>query len=232
MDKDKNLSIKHWSLDDRPREKLLKKGIESLSDAELIAVLIGSGNRTESAVELSKKILASVDNNLNGLARLSVHDLMNNFSGIGEAKGISIVAALELGRRRKLTNVLNKKRIRSSKEAADILMPMLSDLGHEEFWVIFMNNKNMILDKQRVSMGGIDSTITDVRIILKKALDIFATSLVLVHNHPSGSKEPSKHDYAITRKMKSAGDALDIHLMDHIIVVHGDYFSFADEDKL
>ena len=226
-----SFSIKDWSQDDRPREKLRDKGKSTLSDAELVAILIGSGNRTESAVDLSKRILASVDNNLNALGKLSLKQLQK-FKGIGEAKAISIAAALELGRRRKLEEKSNNNKIESSRDVYDIMEPIIGDLPHEEFWILYLNNSNKILQKQQLSKGSITGTLVDVRLVLKQALEVSAVALVLCHNHPSGSLEPSNADTSITQKLKQVGQALDIAIVDHLIISELGYFSFADEGIL
>lgn len=226
-----SFSIKNWSEDDRPREKLLTKGRSALSDAELVAILIGSGSRSESAVSLSKRILASVEHNLMELGKLSVKDLMK-FKGIGEAKAVSIAAALELGRRRSGGDTLSRKRISSSDTAYQILQPIIGDLSHEEFWVIYLNNSNKVLDKKQLSKGGITGTVVDVRLALKTALELGAVAIVLGHNHPSGTLKPSQADKQITQKLKTAGESLDIKVLDHIIVTEKAYFSFADEGIL
>ncbi|MCF6365954.1 MAG: DNA repair protein RadC [Bacteroidales bacterium] len=231
MKKTPKTSIKNWAADDRPREKLLLKGIESLSDAELIAILIGSGNRSESAVELSKRILAESKNNLNELAKLSVTDLQK-FKGIGEAKAISIVAALELGKRRKISEVIEKKQIKSSKDVADIFSQKLGDLPYEEFWLIILNRANKIIELKKISAGGVSGTVTDVKIILKAAIEKTASGIIVCHNHPSGNVKPSNSDVNITKKLKAACEIVDISLLDHIIVSFSDFFSFADEKIL
>lgn len=220
--------ITNWSEDDKPREKLMLKGKSVLSDAELIAILIGSGSRNESAVDLSKRILASVDNNLNALGKLSLSQLMQ-FKGIGEAKAISIIAALELGRRRRGEDALELKKITSSKIIFEIMQPIIGELPHEEFWIIYMNNSNKVIAKSQLSKGGITGTLVDVRIVFKTALEMGATALILCHNHPSGTLIPSDADKQITRKLKLAGDSLEIKVLDHLIVTESSYFSFADE---
>jgi DNA repair protein RadC len=227
----KNLSIKEWSLEDRPREKLLNKGISTLSDAELIAIIIRMGTRDESAVELAKRILNSVENNLNELGKLTVDDLQK-YKGMGEAKAIGIVAALELGRRRKLTESMNRKQITSSRDIYDIFHPVLADLPNEEFWIILLNRSNKLIERQKISQGGISGTVTDVRIILKTALEKLASSIILCHNHPSGNPKPSESDISITNKIKESGKLMDINLIDHIIVTDGKYYSFADEGMI
>jgi len=226
-----SFSIKNWSQDDQPREKLLYKGKSALSDAELVAILIGSGNREESAVALCKRILANADNNLSELGKLSIKQLME-FKGIGEAKAISIVAALELGRRRRGEKALEKNKIASSASVFELMQPILGDLHHEEFWIIYLNNSNKVLQKNQLSKGGITGTMVDVRLVLKNALEIGATSIILVHNHPSGTLKPSAADKQLTLKLKTASESLDIKVLDHLIVTEKAYFSFADENLL
>ncbi|NKI33248.1 RadC family protein [Croceivirga thetidis] len=222
------LSIKNWANDDRPREKLLHKGRAVLSDAELIAILIGSGNRDESAVQLSKRILASVGNNLNELGKLSINQLMK-FKGIGEAKAIGIAAALEVGRRRRGEEIANVKKISSSRDAFELLQPILGELPHEEFWIIYLNNSNKILFKEQLSKGGITGTLVDVRLVMKQALEHGAVGLILAHNHPSSALKPSQADKQLTHKLKTAAEVLDIKVLDHLIITQKAYFSFADE---
>lgn len=224
----KHLNIKDWSVQDRPREKLLAQGRKALSDAELIAILIGSGSRNESAVDLSKRILASVNNNLVDLARLEVPDL-TKFKGIGEAKAISIVAALELGRRRKGTDKTIKSKITSSNDAYQALLPKLQDLNTEEFWVLMLNRQNEIIELKQISSGGVAGTVVDPKVIFKSALQFLASGIILSHNHPSGNLKPSKADIAITNKLKSAGESLEINVLDHLIISEQGYYSFADE---
>ena len=223
-----HFSIKKWAVDDRPREKLLKKGKLALSDSELIAILIGSGNRQESAVELSKRILASTKNNLSELGKLSVSDLCK-FKGIGEAKAIAIISALELGRRRRLENALERIKITSSRSVFELMQPIIGELPHEEFWIIYLNNSNKVIDKIQLSKGGITGTLVDVRLTLKKALELGAVAIILAHNHPSGTLKPSMADKNLTQKLKTASESLDIKVLDHIIVTEMSYFSFADE---
>lgn len=220
--------ITNWSEDDKPREKLMLKGKSVLSDAELIAILIGSGSRNESAVDLSKRILASVDHNLNALGKLSIAQLMN-FKGIGEAKAISIIAAMELGRRRRNEDVIVLTKITSSKTVFDLMQPIIGELPHEEFWVLFLNNSNKILFKAQLSKGGMTGTMVDVRIVFKLALEQNATSIILIHNHPSGKLQASDADIQITKKIKGAGLQLDIPVLDHIIITETGYYSFVDE---
>lgn len=222
------LSIKSWAEADRPREKLLAKGKSALSEAELIAILIGSGNTEESAVELSKKILSSVENNLVELGKLTVNDLCK-FKGIGEAKAISIIAALELGRRRNEQTTPERESITTSRQAFNLLHPILADLPHEEFWLIFLNRANKVIKKHPVSKGGVAGTVVDAKMIFKPAVEYLASSVILCHNHPSGNRTPSQEDIALTRKIKEAGRALDISVHDHIIIANDAYYSFADE---
>ena len=226
-----NLTIKTWAEEDRPREKLSLKGKSVLSDAELIAILIGSGNKNESAVELSKKILVSINNDLNKLGKLSITDL-TQFNGIGEAKAISIIAALELGRRRKDSDVEKKVAIKSSKDAYNIITDVLSDLPHEEFWVLYLNRKNEVIKKENISKGGVSGTIADSKIIFKSAIEQLASAIILCHNHPSGSLKPSNADIKLTQKLKKTGLMLDTPVLDHLIIGEKDYFSFADENLM
>jgi DNA repair protein RadC len=223
--------IKAWAEDDRPREKLLNKGKASLSDAELVAILIGMGTREMSAVELSKKILQSTGNNLNELAKLSIKDLMK-FKGIGEAKAISIVAAMEIARRRKDTDPLKKDRIRYSKEAFDILKPFMMDLDHEQFWMICLNRNQEVAKIIQISTGGVTGTIADPKIIFKHALEHLASCIILSHNHPSGNLSPSQADIKLTKQLSEGARLLDMTLSDHIIFSNNGYFSFADENML
>jgi len=223
-----NFPITNWSEDDKPREKLMLKGKSALSDAELIAILIGSGSRNESAVGLSKRILASVDNNLNALGKLTLSQLMN-FKGIGEAKAISIMAAMELGRRRRAEEAVELKKITSSKMIFELMQPIIGELPHEEFWVLYLNNSNKVLFKSQQGKGGITGTLVDVRLVFKTALELGATALILCHNHPSGTLIPSDADKQITRKLKTAGQNLDIQVLDHLIVTENGYYSFNDD---
>jgi len=231
MRANKNFSIKNWSEEDRPREKLLAKGKVSLTDSELLAILIGSGNRNESAVALCKRILASVNHDLNALGKLSVAQLQQ-FKGIGKAKAISIVAALELGRRRNATEAVQPNKINTSKSVFNLMQPLLGDLPHEEFWVLYLNNANVVMHKQQLSKGSITGTLVDVRLVLKKALEINAVALIICHNHPSGTLKVSEADKQITQKIKKASSALDINLLDHLIITEHKYLSFADESIL
>lgn len=226
-----SFSIKNWSQDDQPREKLRDKGKATLSDAELVAILIGSGNRNESAVELCKRILASTNNNLSALGKLTIKQL-TEFKGIGEAKAITIIAALELGRRRRGEEALQRQKIESSQSVFELMQPVIGDLAHEEFWVIYLNNSNKVLQKNQLSKGGITGTLVDVRLALKTALEVGAVGVILAHNHPSGTLKPSEADKQITQKIKNAGDSLDVKVLDHLIITENAYFSFADEGIL
>jgi DNA repair protein RadC len=227
----KNLTIKSWALVDRPREKLIAKGKTNLTDAELIAILIGSGNRTESAVALSKRVLTSVDNNLNSLAKLSIDSLMK-FNGIGEAKAIGIITALELGKRRQFEQIDIKPKITSSKDVYHLMQPIIGELLHEEFWVLYLNNSNTVIAKEQISKGGLTATLVDVRVLFKKAIETMSVAIVICHNHPSEKLNPSKSDIVLTNKIEEAAKILDIKLLDHLIITQKSYFSFADEGKL
>ena len=226
------LSIKQWAEEDRPREKLLLKGASALSDSELLAILIGSGNDRESAVELSKRILLKADNDLHKLGRMEVADFIDNFRGIGTAKAVTIVAALELGKRRKATEKPKREKITSSKCAFDILFPMLADLAHEEVWVLLLDSANAVIAPVQVSKGGISGATFDNRLVLREALNRYATGIVLAHNHPSGQCKPSPEDLKMTLKLKEAADCMGIKLFDHLIVSDKTYFSFADNDLI
>ena len=215
MEENNYFSIKNWNEDDRPREKMLQKGRIALSDAELIAILIGSGSRNESAVSLSQRILASAHNNLSELGKLTINDLMH-FKGIGQAKAISIVAAMELGRRRRAGEALEKEKITSSRSVFEFLQPLIGELPHEEFWILYLNNSNKIIKSSQLSKGGITGTLVDVRLVFKAALELGATAIILCHNHPSGALVPSEADKHITKKLKQAGDSLDIKVLDHL----------------
>ncbi len=225
------MSIKFLAEDDRPREKFLLKGKNSLSDAELLAIIMGSGNREDSAVELGRKILSSVANNWHNLSLLQIPDLMK-FKGIGEAKAISIAVALEIGRRRASQEVPEKVQVTSSQESYKILLPYLSDLQTEEFWAIFLNQNNRVLGKSKLSSGGINQSVVDVRILFKMALEHLATGLIIAHNHPSGNLKPSSEDVKITKQIAEAGKILNIQLLDHLIITQNSYLSFADENLL
>lgn len=224
-------SIKNWSESDRPREKLLLKGKESLSDAELLAIIIGSGSKNESAVALCKRILNENDNKINQLAKLDIKQLMK-YKGIGEAKAISIVASLELGRRRRSEAALEQPKITSSASVFELMQPLLGDLSHEEFWIILLNNSNTIIHKFSLSKGGMTGTVVDVRLLFKNVLSFSAVGVILVHNHPSGTLKPSESDLKLTRKIKEGAELLDLNLLDHIIITQKNYYSFADDGVL
>ena len=230
-EKNQSFSIKNWNEYDRPREKLIAKGKDVLSDTELVAILLGSGSKIESAVDLSKRVLSSVDNNLNALSKLEVNDFLK-FNGIGEAKAVAIITALELGRRRRGEAARELYKISSSKSVYELMQPILGDLHHEEFWVLYLNNSNKILSKMQLSKGGITGTLVDSRLVFQKALELKATSIILSHNHPSGSLTPSNADRQLTQKIKMAGAALDIKVLDHLIITQNNYFSFADNNEL
>ena len=220
--------INQWAEDDRPREKFLLKGKSSLSDSELLAILIGSGSRNESAVQLCQRILAYTNNNLNQLGKLSVNQL-TNFKGIGEAKAISIAAALELGRRRRAEESIELKKITSSKMVFEIMQPIIGELPHEEFWILYLNNSNKVIHKSQLSKGGLTGTVVDIRLIFKMAFEYNATSIILSHNHPSGKLQASDADIQITKRIKEASKHLEINVLDHVIVTENGYYSFNDE---
>jgi DNA repair protein RadC len=226
-----NNPITSWAEDDRPREKLMLKGKNALSDAELIAILIGSGNRNESAVDLSKRILKDSENNLNALGKLNLNQLMK-YIGIGEAKAITIIAAMELGRRRRHEESQEIKVFKSSKNIFEYMQPILGDLLHEEFWCIYLNQANKPIFKTQISKGGINTTIVDVRIIFKHAFEYNAVSIVLIHNHPSGNIKPSSQDFDITKSIIKGAKTLNINIIDHLIITQNNYYSFADEGEL
>ncbi|MES2591081.1 MAG: DNA repair protein RadC [Bacteroidota bacterium] len=225
------LGIKSWAEEDRPREKLMDKGRQVLTEAELIAILIGSGSRDETAVELSKRILASVGNNLNELGKLSVQEL-NKFKGIGDAKAISIVAALELGRRRKDTETVKRVKITASKDVYDLMKPSMMDLPHEEFWMLVLNRANLVIKKELISRGGVAGTVVDTKIIFKTACENYASSIIICHNHPSGNLKPSDADIKITKNIKEAGKIMEIPLLDHLIITENGFYSFGDEGMI
>lgn len=225
------LTIKSWAEDDRPREKLMLKGKGALSDAELLAILIGSGNSKETAVDLCKRILQQANNNLNSLAKHSINDLMK-FKGIGEAKAITIVAALELGRRLESSSEEEREKITASKDAYRILKGNLADLPHEEFWALYLNRANKVIEKSFISRGGVSGTVADFKIIFKRGLELLASSVVLAHNHPSGNLAPSDEDRKITKKFNEAARLLDMSLTDHIIITDSGYYSFRDEGQI
>ena len=226
-----SMRITDWAVEDRPREKLLQKGTSSLSDAELLAILISSGTKEKSAVDLGRELLGMVNNNLNSLGKLTISDL-RKLHGIGPARAVTIAAALELGRRRKLAEVEEVLQIKCSKDVAEIFQPLLSDLSHEEFWILFLNRSNKVINRMKLSQGGISGTVTDVRMVMKKAIEYLASGIIVCHNHPSGNLNPSESDSKITQKIKDAGNLLDIQLLDHIIISEKDYYSFADNGLL
>ncbi len=226
-----HLSIKYWAEEDRPREKLLLKGKSVLSDVELIAILIASGNRDQTAVELAQHILNHYGNNLNALAKSTVNEL-KKFRGIGEAKAIAIVSALELGRRRKDSDDFKKVKIQSSRDAYNLVRGNLMDLNHEEFWLIMLKRNNVVIKKEMVSKGGVSGTFVDSKLIFKRALEETASSIILVHNHPSGNTDPSREDIRLTNKLKDAGKSLDITVLDHLIFTDESFYSFADENMM
>jgi len=228
----KHLTIREWSEEDRPREKMLLKGTASLSDAELLAILIGSGNKNESAVDLAKRIMSECHNNLNELARLGVVSLQKKFKGIGLARAVTITAALELGKRRKTKEVLERKKVQSSQDLCDIFEPHLVDLEYEEFWVAMLDAGNKLLDVKRLTQGGLRHTIVDVQMLLKMAIEKSCASVAVAHNHPSGQNLPSGADEKITQRIKEGCEAIGIRIIDHIIIARGKYFSFCDEGKL
>lgn len=230
-DERSKLGIKSWAEEDRPREKLLEKGRHVLTEAELIAILIGSGSRDETAVELSKRILASVGNNLNDLGKLNVNELIK-FKGIGEAKAISVMAAMELGRRRKETEAIKKNKITTSKDVFDIMNPIMIDLPHEEFWLLILNRANLVIKKEMISRGGVAGTVVDSKIIFKAAIENYASSIIICHNHPSGNLKPSEADIRITKTIKEAGKLMEIPLLDHLIITENGFYSFADEGMI
>lgn len=224
------LTINQWAEEDRPREKMLEKGIGALTDAELLAILIGSGNTEETAVELMRRVLASCNHNLNELGKLTVEDLCT-FKGIGPAKAISICAASELGKRRKLSELTERNQVTCSTDVYNLMHPLMCDLPTEECWVLLLNQSNKVIDKVKISSGGISETSVDVRCVLREALIKRAVSIILCHNHPSGSTRPSKEDDKLTSKMRQAGEYMNINLADHLIVCDGHYYSYVDEGR-
>jgi len=226
-----SLKITDWAVEDRPREKLIQSGTSSLSDAELLAILISSGTKEKSAVDLGRELLSVVNNNLNTLGKLSIADL-KKIRGIGNARAVTIAAALELGRRRKLAEIPDALKIKCSKDVADIFQPLLSDLPHEEFWILFLNRSNRVINRMKLSQGGISGTVTDVRMVMKKAIEYLASGIIVCHNHPSGNLNPSESDTKITQKIKEAGNLLDIQLLDHLIISDKDFYSFADNGMI
>lgn len=226
------MKIKEWAAEDRPREKAQNKGISALSDTELLAILIGSGNRKESAIQLAQRILSSTGYNLNALGKLSINDLTREFKGIGTAKAVTISAALELGKRRRQSDSPARPSIRSSREAWQLLYPDLCDLPHEELWILLTNRSGRVIDKLKISQGGVSETTADLRIILKAAIQALAAGIILCHNHPSGNLRPSQHDDTLTQRLQKAAQLLEISLLDHIILSDNAYYSYADEGRL
>lgn len=227
----KRLTITDWAEDDRPREKLMKKGASALSDAELLAILIGSGNTEETAVELCRRILNDNHNNLNELARLSIADLQK-YKGIGEAKAISLIATLEVAKRRRAEAVLERAKITQSSDLFEVFGPVLEDLNHEEFWAVFLNGANKVMEVVNLTKGGMRQTVVDVPIMLRLALEKSAHAIAVAHNHPSGEKNPSGEDFAVTQKIKNGCEAIGVRFLDHIIVAGNNYYSFADEGRV
>lgn len=226
-----HLSIKNWAVEDRPREKMLKKGLSSLSDAELLAILLVNGGKSVSALDLAKAILAQAENNLNVLAKKDIADLQK-VSGIGPAKAVTILAAIELGRRRSQQPVMQQISIKGSKDVAEYFQAKLADLQHEEFWVLLLNRANRIIHSYRLSQGGISGTVIDVRLLMKEAMNQLASSIIVCHNHPSGSLQPSSQDISLTKKIAETSKMIDIPLIDHLIVSNSGYYSFADEGMI
>ncbi|OQA12081.1 MAG: hypothetical protein BWY67_00521 [Bacteroidetes bacterium ADurb.Bin397] len=224
-------NLKAWAEADRPREKLMNQGRNALSDSELLAILIRSGTKRETAVELSRRILNSVSNDLMQLSRLSIGDLMK-FKGMGEVKALTVMAALELGRRRRSAEAVQLVKVTSSKTVAEVFTPLLSDLNHEEFWVLLLNRANNIIGKHQISKGGLAGTVVDSKVIFKLALDASASSIIMCHNHPSGNHKPSDADLSLTKRIVEAGKVLDISVLDHLIIAGELYYSFADEGKM
>jgi DNA repair protein RadC len=222
-----SLKITDWAVNDRPREKLVQKGTASLSDAELLAILINSGTKDKSAVDLGRELLSMVNNNLNSLGKLGISDL-TKLHGIGPARAVTIAAAMELGRRRRLSETPDMPQIKSSKDVADLINPILSDLAYEEFWILFLNRSNKVINMMKLSQGGVSGTVTDVRMVMKKAIEFLASGIIVCHSHPSGNLNPSESDTKITQKIKEAGNLMDIQLLDHLIISDKDYYSFAD----
>ncbi|GHS91806.1 DNA repair protein [Bacteroidia bacterium] len=226
------LSVKHWAEEDRPREKILLKGIHSLSDAELLAIIISSGNRDETAVDLAQRILHSVGNSLNQLGKIPIKKLISDFKGIGEAKAITIAAVMELGKRRKSEDIFRQEKFMSSRNIFKYFYPVFCDLPYEEFWVAFLNRSNRVIDRLKISQGGVSETVVDAKLILREALLRLASGIVLCHNHPSGSIDPSWQDDGITRKIKECCRMLDISVIDHLIFSDDKYYSYADEGRI
>jgi DNA repair protein RadC len=226
------LPIKSWAEEDRPREKMLLRGKQNLSDAELLAILLGSGSRDESALSLAQRILSHAGNDLHELGKYSIRDMIARFKGVGEAKAVAIIAALELGRRRQLTDIKDRPKVSSSQDAYHALAPLIADLPHEEFWILLLNRANRIIGREIISAGGTAGTVVDPKIIFRRALDGKASAILLCHNHPSGNLQPSQADISLTRKLRLAGETIDIAVLDHLIVSEKGYYSFADEGMM
>jgi DNA repair protein RadC len=224
-------SIKTWAVNERPREKFIQKGSEALSDSELIAILIRSGTPDRSALVVAREIFSLANDNLSSLAKLQLKDLLT-VKGVGHTKAITLMTALELGRRRRLSEAEDRSMISSSNDVFDLMKPLLEDLSVEQFWTVYLNNSNKVLSQQKISEGGMTATVVDVRLILKRALEVNATALVLCHNHPSGALKPSEADVILTEKVKNAAKLMDIQVLDHIIVTDQSYFSFADQGRI
>jgi len=231
MPKNQSFPIHDWAEEDRPREKMMTKGAVSLSNAELLAILMRSGSSEYNAVELAQRIMSDFSDNLGELGKATVKQL-KSYRGMGEAKALSIIAALELGRRRNTTEIIEKKQITTSRDIFLLFHPKLSDLPHEEFWILFLNNSNRFINLQRLSVGGVSNTTADVRLIMKMAIEQLASCIVLCHNHPSGKILPSQYDVLVTSKVKEGGALLDIRLIDHLIIADNRYYSFADEGMI
>jgi DNA repair protein RadC len=225
-------TITSWAEEDRPREKLLLQGRRALTDAELLAILLGSGNADENAVELSKRILGFFGDDLERLNDASIEQLIKNFKGIGEAKAITIAAAMELGLRRKYSGYKDKPQITSSNDAHRLFAPHLMDIQHEEFWMLFLNRANKVIHKEQLSKGGVAGTVVDAKLVFKRALEVQASGIILAHNHPSGNLKPSQQDISLTQQLKAAAKLLDMNILDHLIIAENQYFSFADEGIL
>jgi DNA repair protein RadC len=226
------LTIKDWAVEDRPREKMLRKGVSALSDAELLAILIGSGNSKESAVQLSQRILHFADNNLNRLGKFTIKELTNEFKGIGEAKAVTIAAALELGRRRNDSEHPRQEKILCSNDAYLLFKPLLCDLHHEELWIALISRSGKVIEKMKVSQGGVNETSADIRLIMKAAINALASGIILCHNHPSGNLFPSHNDNTLTTRIQNAAKLMDIKILDHIIIADNRYYSYGDEGKI
>lgn len=226
------MKIKEMSPDERPIEKMLAKGISALSDAELIAILIRSGSRNQTAIDLARTILKDHDNNLHALGKLQMKDLTEHYSGMGQTKGASLLAALELGKRRNQCEAVRLFSVSSSRDVYRYFQPLLMDTPHEEFWVLYLNQSNKIIHRRKISQGGISETAVDIRIILKDAIEHLASGVILCHNHPSGNNKPSNADDLFTKKVKEAAKYMDIRVLDHLIVCQDSYFSYADEGKM